>query len=225
MEDFHRYPYPTLYSDNVILGEYAGEQLQHCCFRSILELVGLYDLHEICLIESVAARKAATFAIEKFNRQHNTRLTYACVRDLTPTYAFSPGNDPIIYCNNMYMLKRVMCSAIVQNPVMDYNDVEFNAVNMLIRSMDLSSFEFVCVYYPTGFWVVYQSRFVDLRRVVLDSSFCMSSHKPIEGLSISAEREHSYSLPPEEEASLSMSDRIETNIFQNNLHNYERRAE
>jgi len=224
MEDFHQYPYPTLYDDNVILGEFAGEQLQYCCFRSIIELVGLYDLHEICSIESVAARKAATFAIEKFNRQHNTRLTYACVRDLTPTYAFSPGNDPIIYCDNMYGLKRVMCSAIVQNPVMDYNDVEFNEVNSLIRSLDLSAFDFVCVYYPTGFWVVYQSRSVDLRRIVTDSKFCMSEHKPVEGLNLSDDVEYSYSLPPEEEASLIMSDNIEINIINNNLYNYERRV-
>lgn len=207
MDNLLHVPYPTLYDDNVILGEYAGEQLQCCCFRSILELVGLYDLHKICQTNSVAARKAATAAIEKFNRQHLTNLTFDCVANLTPTYSFSPTNDPIIYSSNMYELKKRMCGFVIENPVMSYENVDFNEVNRLIRSIDLSGIDFVCILYA-GFWVVYQSPYLTQRPVVFDSLFCMSQEVPVAGIDLSSSWEHSFSFPPEEEGSLKMKDYI-----------------
>lgn len=220
MENYEHLPYPTLYDDNIILGEYCGEQLQNCCFRSILELVGLFDLHKICQIDSVASRKAASAAIEKFNRQHHTNLTYECVRDLTPTYAFSPVGDPIIYSNNMYELKKRMCHLILDNPVMSYEEVDFNEVNAIMRTLNLSGIDFVCVYY-SGFWVVYQSPFINQRIVVDDGPFCMSEDMPVPGINLSNQWNHSYSFPPEEEASLKMSHRITPT----NFYHYERRAQ
>ena len=195
------YPYPTIYSDNVVLGEYAGEQLQSCCFRNILELVGLFDLHVLCQTDGVASQKAAKAAIDKFNRQNQTRLTYECVRELTPTYSFAPIGDPIIYSSDLFEFKKRACQLILEfNGFFD--DVDFNTINEVVRSIPMDGIDFVAVYYPVGFWVVYTSPFIQNRQVAEDSTFCMSDDSPVPGINLEQQFNQSYGFPPHEEASL-----------------------
>jgi len=214
METINQYPFPTLYDDKVVIGEFCGEQLQNCCFRSLLELVGLFDMHKICQIDTVVARKAAQAAIDKFNKQNQTRLTYDCVRNLTPTYTAGVIGEPVIYSDNIFEVKKRACQLMIDNPTRDYHSVDLNEVNLIMRSIDLTGITFIAVYYPSGFWVVYKSPFINQRRVVYDGGFCMSEDAPIPGIDITNNWEHSYSLPPEEEASLKMDIDVPLNFNQ-----------
>lgn len=204
---------PSIYNDSPLIGEYAGEQLQSCCFRAIVELVGLFELHLICQSMGVANRKAATFAIEKFNKQNHTRLTYECVRDLTPTYSFAPIGDPIIFSSDLFELKKRACQLILASQIKGFDSVDFNETNHIMQSMDLTEIDIVVVYYPEpitdsdsgGFWVVYKSHYLTKRPIIEDSIFCMSEYSPIGGLPLSGGYNNSYGLPPHEEASIKQS--------------------
>ena len=206
--DQYQEPLPTFYDDAVVIAEYCNAELQHCGFHNIVELVGTFQLHQITQLNGVASRKAVTAAIEAFNRQNQTRLTYESVAELAPTYSFAPLDDPIIYCSDMTELKKRACQMLMEYRQPDWSKPDFNAVNTLLLNMEKTGIDTVIAYYPSGFYAIYKSPYVEVKPTVEvedgQQMYAMSELLPVPGIDLDGHAAQSYSLPPDEQGSLKM---------------------
>lgn len=212
--------YPTLYSNSTILSEFCGERFQFCQYHNVVELVGIAELSWFCQSDNIISRKAASAAIEKFNRQHQTRLTYDCVKNLTPMYAYAPILDPCVFTDNLYAFKKAATNLLRNNERPEnWSDASFSQVNLVMQNIDLTGIGTLIVHYPNphmdkGFWVVYWSQDYTENHPIPESIFAMNKFLPIEGIPYEVEKSvYSYALPPEEESSLIMAEQIDQAVL------------
>ena len=207
-------PWPSLYKNNIVIAEQLSENLEACEFSQIAEIVGTFQLHEAAVnADNKTQVRCVSKAIEKFNSQNQTRLTFDCVKSLEPSYSFVPSGSPIIFSDNMFEFKRMAAVSMHENIFNKWQGVDYNQVDTVISNCPLQEHKTIStliVYFPEGdFNIIYKSAYWEKAHPVENTFVAMSNRCPMP--KIGKERSKlikAWSFSPEIEAAFKMLDHI-----------------
>ena len=193
-----------MYNHSRVIEEYAGERLDFIPWSKIGELVGIYRLHQLAIsADNQNSKRVVNAAINKFNRQHKTRLDFESVRELSPKYGLEGLLcDPIIFTTNLSKFKEEASKV--------YDRVQERSCEHVLSHIDFDGIDTVLAYFPIdiqddprGYWILYKSNYCDPNYKLKNSYYSISTRCPID-VEVADHKQLSYSLPPEEEQSFTI---------------------